>query len=461
MPLAFIIKMGIGLIFLMIYLHPSTHNDVPSDTMRFLSESKTLHDIFYQSPADYFTLLLGIGDDTELITKYLTKTFLWDSGSLTIVNDSRNIIRMHSIIHFFSFGSPFIHTLLMCFIGLTGLRHIYLSFEKYIPTNPTIAFFILLLFPSALFWTSGILKEPILLFGVGFLLRSMLTFDSMKKRIIYGVISILILISIKPYVLFCLVPAILFYLIYTYVLKHRLIISLITLVVIIGSGMLIFHTKTQKIVNFISMKQFDFTHIGKGGLYVYEGNNILYFFKPKDYKNIFINHKKQTVTLLHPSKCLVVSAFNKTPTFETTINTKGKTWPIKYYIGGAQSYIETTPINQSPVQLIKNIPEALINAYARPFPTDPGSSLRFPAMFEVWGLSIFLIISFLFKRSIDSKTMGIIVSLLIFSFSLLLVVGWTTPVIGAIFRYRFPAFLALLIIGLILIRFPQKKHSNG
>ena len=79
MPLSFIIKMGVGLIFLAIYLHPSTRNDVPSDTMRFLGESKTLHDIFCQSPADYFRLLFGIGDDTELISKYLSKTFLWDS----------------------------------------------------------------------------------------------------------------------------------------------------------------------------------------------------------------------------------------------------------------------------------------------------------------------------------------------------------------------------------------------
>lgn len=461
MPLSFIIKMGVGLIFLAIYLHPSTLNDVPSDTMRFLGESKTLHNIFYKSPTDYFRLLFGIGDDTELISKYLSETFLWDSGSLTIVNDSRNIIRMHSVIHFFSFGSPFIHTLLMCFIGLSGIRHIYLSFEKYIIVNPIIAFFLLLLFPSAMFWTSGILKEPILIFGVGLLLRCMLTFDSIKKRIVLGFISILILISIKPYVLFCLIPAVLFYLIYTYIFKNRVIISLLALVASIGLGMLIFHSKTQKIVNFVSMKQFDFTHIGKGGLYIYDSNDNVYFFKRKDFKNIYINHKKQTVTLLHSSKCLAISPLDRTSSHETTLKTIRKTWPIKYYIGGAQSYIETTPINNSPVQLIKNIPEALINAYARPFPGDPGSTLRFPAMTEVWGLSIFLIFCFLFRRSIDTKTMGIIASLLIFAFSLLVVVGWTTPVIGAIFRYRFPAFLALVIVGIIIIQFPKTKNTDG
>lgn len=460
MPTAFIVKIATGIVFLIIYLHPNSHNSVPSDTMRFLSESKTLHDIFYTSPKDYFTLLSGIGDDTYLIDKYLSKTFLWDSGSLTIVNDSRNIIRLHSLIHFISFGSPFIHTLFMCFIALAGLRHIYISFEPYISIKPVLTFFILLLFPSALFWSSGILKEPILLFGVGLLLRSLLTNDSVKKRIIYGTISIILLISIKPYVLFCLIPSILFYLLYTHLFNKRLLVSLIAFFCISAAGIFIFKNKTQKVVKFISMKQFDFTHIGKGGLYVVD-DSVLYFFEPKNYKNIKIDHKKQTVTLIYPSPCIVITVLNKIPERECILYSVGTTWPIKYYIEGAQSYIKTTPINNSPVQLIKNIPEALMNAYARPFPKDPGSFLRFPAMIEIWGLTLFLLISLFYRRTINPESLGLIVSILIFSFFLLIVVGWTTPVIGAIFRYRFPAFFALLLMGLIIIKIPKRKLTDG
>ena len=134
---------------------------------------------------------------------------------------------------------------------------------------------------------------------------------------------------------------------------------------------------------------------------------------------------------------------------------------MNYYVGGAMSYIHTTLINNSFNQLIKNIPEALTNGYARPFPNDPGSAMKYPAMLEVWGLSLFLIYAFWKRRKLDKETMGIVVSLLIFSVCLLLVIGWITPVIGAIFRYRFPALLALVLVGVILLKIPEGKKTEN
>jgi len=166
MPSAFLIKIGVGIFFLSMYLHPDTNNSVPSDTMRFLAESKNLRNVFSVSIKDFFSLLFGFGDDEYLIKKYLQDTFLWDAGSVTIVNDSRNIIRLHSVIQFVSFGSAYIHSLFMCFIALIGLKHLFIAFQPYSKINPLLFFFAILLFPSILFWTSGILKEPILLLGL-------------------------------------------------------------------------------------------------------------------------------------------------------------------------------------------------------------------------------------------------------------------------------------------------------
>jgi hypothetical protein len=154
---------------------------------------------------------------------------------------------------------------------------------------------------------------------------------------------------------------------------------------------------------------------------------------------------------------------NRYPSTPCFLYPNHQKWKIHYQVPGAISYIKTTPINKSIFQLIKNIPEALVNSYARPFPKDPGSSLRFPAMFEVWILSFLLLFSFLNRRSLNKDQMGMIISLFIFTISLLLIIGWTTPVIGAIFRYRFPAQLALAIVAFILIN-PEKfikKKSNG
>ena len=42
---------------------------------------------------------------------------------------------------------------------------------------------------------------------------------------------------------------------------------------------------------------------------------------------------------------------------------------------------------------------------------------------------------------------------------LLLLTGWTTPINGALVRFRFPAQLALFIVGSMLIKIKTKKHE--
>lgn len=458
MPSAFLIKIGVGILFLMMYLHPDTNNSVPSDTMRFLAESKNLRNVFTHSIKDYFSLLFGFGDEEYLIKQYLQDTFLWDAGSVTIVNDSRNIIRLHSVIQFISFGSAYIHSLFMCFIALIGLKHLYITFQPFSKVKPILFFFVILLFPSILFWTSGILKEPILLLGLGLCTRSFLSTDNKQKRIIYGIGGAILLFSIKPYVLASAIPAILFYLLYKYLLKEKILLSLISLTILISLSTIILKPIRVKTVDFLSRKQYDFDHIGKGGLFI-KGDTSQFYFYPNQFDKLDIDLKHKLVQIKKPTTCLIVSRKNTYSPVKRKIFPENKKRKLKYYVGGANSYIKTTMINRSFIQLIKNIPEALINSYFRPFPFDPGSSLKYPAMFEVWLLSFLLIFSIIRRRKLESNEKALVSSLLIFTILLLLIIGWTTPVIGAIFRYRFPALLSLLLVSLIIYN-PKENSSK-
>ena len=134
----------------------------------------------------------------------------------------------------------------------------------------------------------------------------------------------------------------------------------------------------------------------------------------------------------------------------------GDTLLISYFTEGCRSFIETTPISESYSQLIKNIPEAFVNGFIRPFPTDPGSNLKFLSMLEIWALIGFLIWVSIKHRKLEPEDRTIVFGLVVFALFLLLLIGWTTPVIGAIARYRFPAQLALVLAGLILFN-PTKK----
>lgn len=462
LPSAFGLKMLIGIIYLSMYLHPDKHNAIPSDTMNYLNESKILNSVFYQSKADYFQLLSGIGDDTQLIKKYLSKTYLWDSGSITIVNDSRNIIRLNSLIQFISFGTPFIHTLFMCLISLIGLKHLYLAFKPFTKLSPIIFFSFFLFLPSLLFWTSGILKEPILFLGLSAITRSLLIKENLSKRLFYFTLGLIILLSVKPYVIACLIISLLFYFIYNYIFKKRLLLSIL-IYCLIGIGSIILFTDgREKVLKYLSRKQFDFDNVGKGGYFI-GGDTCMIYLTPKEFLKLEIDSTKKIAVIKKPIDCQLISIKSDRLPIDTTLYPDPKKRKILYNFGGALSYIETTPIKNSWIQLLKNIPEALINGLFRPFPTDPGSGLKYPAMVEIWLITFFLMYVLFNQRKIDRQTRGIVFSLFIFAISIVLIIGWTIPITGAIFRYRLPTQIALLLICVILIdpvKLKLRKNDN-
>ncbi len=426
----------------------------PSDAMRFLDESKQLYEVFFKSKSDFFSLFTGIGDNARMIHEHMNKTFIWDAGNFTLINDSRNTIRVNCLFQFISFGSDFVHTLIMCALSLIGIQQLFLAIKSYSSIKSYFLFFSLLLFPSLLFWSSSILKEPLLILGIGLFARSCLVNDSILKRVILGGIGILLLILFKPYIILCLIPGILFYLTYNHVFKQQGWKVLITFLSLL-SLIFFFSPKLRtKITNNLSTKQMHLENVGDGGMHVY-GKTGYYYFKPYQYKNLKIIKNK--VELIHESDAYLLSYDNGETLKKIHLKPTKEKWLIHIIMPGTNSYFKTKSIDYSFTRLILNIPEALINSIFRPFPLDKGSFLMYPAMLEVWVLFIFLLVSLYFRKKITKKDIGIIYCLSIFAFLLLLLIGWTTPITGAIVRFRFPAQLALFIIGAIIID-PSKMN---
>ena len=136
-------------------------------------------------------------------------------------------------------------------------------------------------------------------------------------------------------------------------------------------------------------------------------------------------------------------------------------WKMFYDGEFSGSYIEITPIAESPETLLKNIPEAIANVLLRPYPNDPPKSkLKWLSIIDGWGLLLlFVVVVVFFRRTISRKELNLIVALCVFSLLLTLLIGWTTPVIGAIVRYKIPVQLAMVFIILIVLN--PKKLKNG
>jgi hypothetical protein len=455
MPLAFTIKVAVGIVFLSIYLKPDPANPVPTDAMRYLSESRQLADVFHESPSDFFSLMSGIGETPEMALNHFSDPFLWGSRLQPVINDSKNTVRLHALIQQISFGSPWVHMVFFSFLGLIGLRQLFIAIKTFSNIKPTLIFLTLLILPSFLFWTSGILKEPLMLLGLGFALRAFLGEDSRLKRLLFGFFGILFILFFKTYILPSLLLAFMFYLIYKYLTKYKTLLSLGIFSAIILFGILFIPKGKSKLLHTLSRKQYDFIQISRGGLHA-NMDTCFYYFSPSQYDVLGMDKNDSMVILKKSTQAILIPKDYRLPPRKINLEPTGEKWPIYFKGRAAQSFIPTTYINNSWSQLIKNTPEALINSSLRPFPNDPGSWMKYLAIVEGWVVFCLLIFAIIKRKTLDFKTRGVIISLMIFAISLFLLIGWTIPVIGAIVRYRFPAQLALVIMALILLKKPQK-----
>jgi hypothetical protein len=191
--------------------------------------------------------------------------------------------------------------------------------------------------------------------------------------------------------------------------------------------------------------QFDFMNVGRGGVHAY-ADSCYYYFRTDQYADLnFLNQDSIQVRKKLIAKKVT---FGMTyPFYDVVLLPADGPWRIDFIGEACGSYIELTPIGNDPEQLVKNVPEAIANVAFRP--TFCGK-LKFVNFMETICLFIFLAFGFWYnrrKRSLEER--NIILFLLVFAVMLFILIGWTTPVLGAIVRYRMPAYLALFLAAFI------------
>jgi hypothetical protein len=97
-------------------------------------------------------------------------------------------------------------------------------------------------------------------------------------------------------------------------------------------------------------------------------------------------------------------------------------------------------------------PEALINTLFRPFPTDAGGILKYLAFFSNLLFISFVIFAIIKRKSLIDEQKYWVTYLLLAAFVILLFIGWTTPIVGAIVRYKIAAEILLIIAFSILLK---------
>ena len=448
MSTVFALKVLSGFIFIYIYTYMYGDGTLSEDAGVFMRESHMINAVFWESPTDYFKLFFNIGEQQELIETYLQDTFRWDAGPMGFTSDNRNMLRFHSLIHFFSFNTASIHMLIMVFISTIGVKQLFLGVKGITRLKNHITLSILVLLPSALFWCSGILKEPLMLLGIGLLLRAYIEDSSLRQKIILSSLGIITLLLFKPFVLLAIIPSIILLLFFRILKKRKVIGAFGILFLLILSSLLLFPSKKADVIHLISRKQFDFNNVGKGGLHAMIDTNYFYV-KPGQVKLLAI--EGDSVWVKQQTNAWKLRQGRMDTPVPIILEPSDKKWYVFDNKKRSSGYFEVTLINDSFSQLLFNIPEAITNSLFRPFITDTGSILKYPAILEMLMVFVFLIYSIIKRRKIDTKQWGIIYILLTFIITSSLTIGWVTPVSGALVRYRVPVYYGIVVISMILI----------
>lgn len=176
------------------------------DTINYHYTASTLVDLFIERPEDFMYIYFGD-------PKYSDFYMFTSSYSFTYwVNDTyaffvSKCFMPIELICFKSYMATSVVVASLCYLGVWRL---FLVFNKEFPTLVRQFRWSILYVPSVVFWGSGIMKDSITFSAACFFVHGFYWFFTQKRRQVKYLVALVfgsfMLLSIKPYILFALLP---------------------------------------------------------------------------------------------------------------------------------------------------------------------------------------------------------------------------------------------------------------
>lgn len=167
----FLLKVAAGTVLWGVYTFHYTDR-MNADIYKFFDDGNIMYGALYSHPVDFLRMITGIGTEAPHIsTQYYEVMNNWYRQYDTgYYNDAHTMIRFNALLRIFSFGIFHVHTVFFAFLALTGQVAMYKAFLQWVPELPKAWMAGLFLWPSVLLWSSGPIKEALLFFGWGIFL---------------------------------------------------------------------------------------------------------------------------------------------------------------------------------------------------------------------------------------------------------------------------------------------------
>jgi len=432
---------------------------IQGDSYNFFYDSNVLNNYAYIDFGGYLKILLGFPvNEAELALSHLSTTNIWsfgDNGDL--INDNRLIIRINSVIHFFSFGNIYVHVLVFSGFAFFGVILMYRTFESFV-SNKKLLFISLAFFPSIAFWGSGLTKEALNIFAVGLFFYSFfkIIFQTPNvKTYLLLALSLFLLFFNKPYIGIVIVPISLLFVFGKLSNWNKIIIPIWIGAIFTSFIIFSFTPEKYNIVDKLSNRQRDMINLGKGGVFFITDSSFCAF--DYNYFTHFDTLSQNKIKVNNQTKG-EYKLFGPNPFYPFTIEPSDSTYELYLIQQPSNSFIDVTPIANSGKQLIKNIPEVFYNSLIRPLPGEANNNFS-PVIFLLNLLLLFSIAIGIYLRKKTNNILNYLIWFLIVnSIILLLIIGWTTPVTGAVIRYKVIVDIFILIMIQLIIK-PLKPKT--
>jgi hypothetical protein len=202
--LIFNLKFVAGIFIWLIYTF--YYKDVQNnDVHKFYKDALVLRDAASENPKAFAQVMIYDDGEEAAITSPMKN---WNRNfDEAPFNENRAIIRLNALMMFISFKTYLVHVLFFCFISLLGWILLTNAVFSLVDARNAIVALPVLLLPSVLFWTSGVMKEPLLILGLGLYISSMARGQWSIVNILKLIIGADIILFTKFFVLACLLPA--------------------------------------------------------------------------------------------------------------------------------------------------------------------------------------------------------------------------------------------------------------
>jgi hypothetical protein len=385
----FALKVVVGFVFYYIYSYHYTLRNT-SDALKYFDDALVLHHTLGTNSTHYMQMLTGWHDNSPELNTYYTQMYNWvKPWNYGLYNDNRVIIRANALCMLLSNGNYYVHIIVFNFVSYVGLLYMYNFFKNWLSKylNPLLIVAAVFLTPSMLFWSSGVLKEPLLLLCMGLLLYNFYSLINTTKYSLAYLFNLMIVLlcayalaHIKVYILPCLAVLMLLMSIEKYVVKYSL--KLIFPVLIISTLLIItvlhYAPPQYNLLEILRQKQFDFN-------------------------NMALSYK-------------------------------------------AGSYIAVPTFNGSIIGLVTMAPHAIYNTLFMPTLFHCNSAIMAINLIENWAIvAVCIYMLYYFDRPTKTLRYRLFASLM-FVFLLATIIGISTPVIGAIVRYKIPLLPFVVVV---------------